>query len=243
MIKPKLQPFEYDGVRLLPSRFKEQVDRARKVYGAIPNDDILKGFRRNAGLPAPGNDMRGWCSQTSSVIFGQLLSGMARMSRATGDQSLREKAAALLEGWTKTLSADGDVRLRPYDWEKLVCGLVDLHVYADLPSALPLLERTTEWAARTYDRSRRSAENFDFQGIGPGKTSEWYTLPENLYRAHLASGNGLFKDFAEVWLYEDYWRRFAETSEPDDVVAVHAYSHVNSFSSAAMAYAVTGDPR
>ena len=70
MIAPKLQPFDYDGVRLLPSRFRAQVERAREVYGAIPNDDILKGFRRNAGLPAPGQNMRGWCSQTSSVIEG-----------------------------------------------------------------------------------------------------------------------------------------------------------------------------
>src|SRR5215469_5614422 len=113
MLAPKLQTFEYDGVRLLPSRFKDQVDRAREVYGAIPNDDILKGFRRNAGLPAPGNDMRGWCSETSSVIFGQLLSGMARMSRATGDDALRDKAFILLDGWTETLDrAGGDVRMR-----------------------------------------------------------------------------------------------------------------------------------
>src|SRR5215470_10560235 len=243
MIAPKLQTFDYDGVRLLPSRFRDQVDRAREVYGAIPNDDILKGFRRHAGLPAPGQGMRGWCAETSSVIFGQLLSGMARMSRATGDGALREKAMALLEGWTETLRPDGDAHMRPYDWEKLACGLVDLHLYADAPSALPLLGRTTEWAARTFDRSRRSAENFDFQGVGPGRTSEWYTLPENLYRAHLASGDGFFKDFAGIWLYEDYWRKFAETSEPDEVVAVHAYSHVNSFSSAAMAYAVTGEER
>jgi hypothetical protein len=243
MIAPKLQSFDYDGVRLLPSRFREQVERACEVYGSVPNDDILKGFRRNAGLPAPGQDMRGWCSRTTSGIFGQLLSGMARMSRATGDRGLREKAVALLEGWTETLRPDGDARMRPYDWEKLTCGLVDLHLYADVSAALPLLARTTAWAAQTYDRSRRSAENFDFQGVGPGGTSEWYTLSENLYRAHLASGDGLFKDFADVWRYEDYWRRFAESSEPDEVVAVHAYSHVNTFSSAAMAYAVTGEPR
>ena len=243
MIAPKLQTFDYDGVRLLPSRFREQVERACEVYGAIPNDDILKGFRRNAGLPAPGQGMRGWCAETSSVIFGQLLSGMARMSRATGDRALREKAGTLLEGWTETLRPDGDTRMRPYDWEKLACGLVDLHLYADVPSALPLLARTTEWAARSFDRSRRPAENFDFQALGPGRTSEWYTLSENLYRAHLASGNTLFKDFADVWRYEDYWRRFAESSEPDEVVAVHAYSHVNTFSSAAMAYAVGGEER
>jgi uncharacterized protein len=240
--KPRLDPFDYDGVRLLPSRFLTQVERAREIYGAVPNDDILKGFRRAAGLPAPGNDMRGWCSKTTAGIFGQLLSGMARMGRATGDPALHSKAAALLEGWTETLGPDGDARMRPYDWEKLACGLVDLHAYADL-SALPLLARTTEWAARSFDRSRRSAENFDFQGVGPGRTSEWYTLPENLYRAHVASGNGLFKDFADVWLYEDYWRKFADTSDPRNVVAVHAYSHVNSFNSAAMAYAVTGEQR
>lgn len=243
MITRRLQSFDYDGVRLLPSRFLTQVERAREVYGAVPNDDILKGFRRAAGLPTPGHDMRGWCSKTSSVIFGQLLSGMARMGRATGDAALHAKAVALLDGWAETLRPDGDTQMRPYDWEKLACGLVDLHLYANVPSSLPLLARTTEWAARTFDRSRRPAENFDFQGLGPGWTSEWYTLPENLYRAHLASGNTLFKDFADVWLYEDYWQRFADTSYPRDVVAVHAYSHVNSFSSAAMAYAVTGDQR
>jgi uncharacterized protein len=243
MIAPKLQPFDYDGVRLLPSRFLSQVERASEVYGAVPNDDILKGFRRAAGRPAPGQDMRGWCSRTTSGIFGQLLSGMARMGRATGEAALHAKAAALLEGWAETLAPDGDARMRPYDWEKLVCGLVDLHCYANSSSALPILARTTEWAARRFDRSRRAAENFDFQGVGPGQTSEWYTLPENLYRAHLARGDALFKDFADVWRYEDYWRKFAESSDPGEVVAVHAYSHVNTFSSAAMAYAVTGEER
>ena len=129
MISPRLQPFDYDGVRLLPSRFRAQVERACEVYGAIPNDNILKGFRRDAGLPAPGQDMGGWCAQTSAVIFGQVLSGMARMSRATGEQALREKAAALLEGWADTLRSDGDAQMRPYGWEKLACGLVDLHLW------------------------------------------------------------------------------------------------------------------
>ena len=62
----------YDGVKLLPGRFQTQIVRASEVYGAVPNDDILKGFRRNAGLPAPGNDMRGWCTKTTAGIFGQL---------------------------------------------------------------------------------------------------------------------------------------------------------------------------
>src|SRR5207342_1402618 len=102
-----------------------------------------------------------------------------------------------------------------------------------LDRALPTLKRTVEWAARTFDRSRKPADGHDFWGAGPGATSEWYTLPENLYRAYLLTGDAAFKDFAEVWLYEDYWRVFAESSEPATVQEVHAYSHINSFSSVA----------
>ena len=66
---------------------------------------------------------------------------------------------------------------------------------------------------------------------------------ENLYRAYLFFGDPLFKEFADTWLYHDYWRPFAETAAPRQVLPVHAYSHVNSFSSAAAAYLVTGDER
>ena len=55
--KTLLHPFNYDGVRLLPGRMLDQVENARAIYGAIPNDDILHGFRRNAAArlspPAP----------------------------------------------------------------------------------------------------------------------------------------------------------------------------------------------
>ncbi len=242
-VQTVLDAFEYDGVRLLPSRFQEQVALARDVYGGIPNDDLLKGFRREAGLPAPGNDMRGWCTRTCAGIFGQLLSGMARLGKATGDRALHDKALALFEGWTNTLDSSGNARMTVYAWEKLVCGLVDLRLYADHPEAMLVLARTLEWAARTFDRSRCLADDYDFWGAGPGGTSEWYTLPENLYRAYLIGGDPAFRDFADVWRYEEYWRQFAETSEIRPVVTAHAYSHVNTFSSAAMAYAVSGDQR
>jgi len=238
-----LETFDHEGVRLLPSRFLDQVEGARRVYAAVPDDDILKGFRRAAGLPAPGTDMRGWCTQTSAVIFGQLMSGMARLGRATSDAQLIDKAIRLFEGWRATLAPDGNARMRLYDWDKLVCGLVDLDRYVGVTDALSVLELTIAWAARTFDRARRPADGHDFWGAGPGDTSEWYTLPENLYRAYLASGRRPFKDFADLWLYEDYWRGFEASASPAEILPVHAYSHVNSLSSAAMAYVVGGDVR
>src|SRR5713226_5622141 len=55
-----LQPFDYDGVRLLDGALRDQYLATRDFYFNIPDDDILKGFRKRAGLPAPGNEMGGW---------------------------------------------------------------------------------------------------------------------------------------------------------------------------------------
>ena len=38
------------------------------------DDDILCGFRKDAGLPAPGKTLGGWCARDSSTVFGQWLS-------------------------------------------------------------------------------------------------------------------------------------------------------------------------
>jgi len=168
---------------------------------------------------------------------------MVRMGRGLGDDTLIEKAMLLMDGWARTLPSDGDSGMRCYEFEKLVCGLVDLYQFGRVDSALPLLENATVAAAKSFDRTRARATNYLFQGGADRGTREWYTLPENLFRAYLLTGNELYRQFAEEWLYEDYWASFAATSEPTEVAPVHAYSHVNSFSSAAMAYAVAGDAR
>jgi uncharacterized protein len=236
----RIQSFDYQGVRLNKSRWQEQYRSARDVYFSVPDDDILHGFRAAAGLPAPGKPLGGWCRRESSTVFGQWLSGMARMYRATGDNAIRDKAVRLMTGFAETVKPDGDAGMQHYAFDKLVCGLVDMHHYAGHPDALPLLERITDAAIRTFSRENLPAVPYKKYG---GSPSEWYTLAENLYRAYELTGNPTFKTFAEVWLYPAYWDKFADTATPADAHGVHAYSHVNTFSSAAMAYAVEGDPR
>jgi hypothetical protein len=234
----RLQPFDYRGVRLLAGRWQAQFQAARDYYYGVSEADILHGFRAAAGLPAPGQALGGWCRTDSATVLGQWLSGMARIARATGDSAMRDKAARLVTEFARTVKADGDCRMRHYPFDKLVCGLVDMQAYAEHPAAVPLLEKVTAWASRTFSRENEPAI--------PGKTyqgrpSEWYTLSENLYRAYQLTGNPAFKTFGDVWLYHQYWSKFAETAAPADAHGVHAYSHVNTFSSAAMAYAVSGD--
>lgn len=236
----KIEAFDYRSVRLRPGRWKEQVEQARDYYLAISNDDILHGYRHAAGLPAPGAPLGGWCGRNSNTVFGQWLSGMSRLSRATGDARLRDKAVALFADFAKTVKADGDAGMRHYPFDKLVCGLVDLQLYADHQPAIGVLEKVTDFASRTFDRANNIADpthNTAYYGV----PQEWYTLSENLFRAYRATGNPAFRTFGEAWLYHSWWGKFAKTSAPADAHGVHAYSHVNTFSSAAMAYDVLGD--
>ena len=236
-----LKSFDYCGVRLLESRFQDQVLHTRELYFNMADDDMLKGFRRGAGLAAPGRDMRGWCRNNCGATFGQWISGMARLSCATGDAALRAKSIRLTTEWEKTLGADGNAHMDTYGWEKMACGLVDLALYADYPHALEILERITIWAAAHFDRSRSPAIEADRDGRRPHGTLEWYTLPENTLRAYEITDSKTFLDFANLWFYPSYWDKFANSTQPQGVQYLHSYSHVNTFCGAAMAYRVTGE--
>jgi len=241
-----LEPFNYKGVRLLDSMLKKQYVATRDYFYNLPDDDILKGFRKRVGMPAPGTDMGAWGSEDTSMVFGQWLSGMARMYKATGDTAIRDKAVLLMREWVKTIEPDGtpyhptwakELRFSHYAWDKLVCGLVDLYEYGSEKDSLPVLERITDWGVRNLDRTRKPAIPDNFQGISP----EWYTLSENLYRAYRLTGKSIYKTFGDLWRYDHYWGMF-NGNVPLEPAHFHAYSHVNTLASAAMTYALTGEP-
>lgn len=248
--KVHLEPFDYQGVRLLDGMLKNQYDKTRDYYFQIPNDDALKGFRQRAGLPAPGQDMGGWAIVDTSGILGQWLSGMARMYRATGDAGMKEKAAVLMNGWAEAFRKDGIpfASRRPgfnsdrmhYAYDKTVCGLVDLGKYAGNKDALALLDTMVDWGSKTLLRTRMSGSPENPEAFPSG--NEWYTLSENLYRAYVLTGNPKYKTFGDLWRYDAYWEKFVNETDPD-IHGLHAYSHVNTLSSAAMSYGVTGDEK
>jgi hypothetical protein len=241
-----LRELGYSGaVELTSGRLADRVANAAETYSRLSMDSILKGFRQRAGLPSPGAGLGGWARQTSEATFGQWVSGLARLSRVLGDKDLAARAVDLVEGYAATLPADGKTGMGVYGWEKLVCGLVDTAVYGGYSPALKLLSKIVR--AESFDQTRRTPSPNDFAGASPAFTPEWYTLPENLYRGYLASGDDALAEFARLWHYDAYWDCFANpTGEPaswDIPVWLHAYSHVNTLSSAAAVYDVYHEPR
>ncbi len=230
-----IEPFDYEGVQLLDGRLKDQFEDVMKFYRLLRDEDILKNYRERAGLP-PGSGRE---LSRSSITLGQWLGAFARMYKLTGDRAIKDKAVYLMDEWAKTI----EVVYNPshYTYDKDVQGLVDVYKYIGNERALDYLAQITDWAEKNLDRSNKYSD----AAWGPGP--EWYTLSENLYRAYELTGIKRYLKFAKVWEYDDFWDVFFKHR---DVFAeldkfehngYHAYSHVNSFNSAAMAYKITGE--
>ncbi len=242
----KILPFDYHGVTIEDGPLKRQLDEVCDYYLRIPNDDLLKGFRARAGKPAPGAELGGWYSGDVFHVFGQILSGLARLHAATGDPAYKAKAVALRKEWSACIEPDGffffsrKPNAPHYIYDKMVGGLVDLYLYCGDREALDSLRKITDWAEKNLGRKRP-------YGADP---YEWYTLSENLYRAYLATGETRYRDFAKVWEYTEYWGMYAAKADifgprpsGNPVGGYHAYSHVNTLGGAGAAYRVTGEKR
>jgi hypothetical protein len=238
-----LRSLGYEGRVRLHGRFGERLARAQSLYTELSIDDVLHGFRVRAGMPSTSAGLSGWASETSEMTFGQWVSGLCRMSAVAGNREPAQRALDLLSGYFATLPRSLATDMSLYAWEKLLCGVVDATVLAgfDGATALPRLVE-----AMPAVRGKQDATPTRFMGSSDLRSTEWYTLGENLLRAAAAAGDSAIADRARQFTYPGFWRRLLDG--PDDrghwrvPAFLHAYSHVNSLSSAAAFGAIDGDP-
>jgi uncharacterized protein len=260
-INTPLETFAYSEVELFDGPMKRQFEENHARFLHLDDDRLLKVFRQDAGLPAPGEDMGGWYDGTGfSLIrndfhafipghsFGQYLSGLARAYAVTGSEETRAKINRLVKGYAETLDPEAkffvDYRLPAYTYDKLSCGLIDAHEFAHDPMAMDVHENLTRAVLAYLPEKALSRQE---QRSRPHKDTsytwdETYTLPENLFLAYQRSGDTFYRKMAIRYLEDDTY--FDPLSQGNNVLPFeHAYSHVNAFSSAMQAYITLGSEK
>lgn len=249
---PTLSEFGYGEVQLALGPLQQQFEENHELLLNLSEDSLLKPFRQREGLPAQGKDMGGWYDTYAfapAASYGQWLSALARYYPVTRDEATRAKVKRMVQGYAATIDPAGkfyiENRFPSYIYDKLVCGLIDAHAFADDPMALETLSRATQAASRHLPEKAVPRQETPVRAHEDFTRHCWdesYTLPENLFLAWERTGTSLYVDMAKRYLLnEEYFDPLArgENVLPDR----HAYSHVNALSSAAKAYIVLGEPK
>ncbi|MGB9148181.1 MAG: beta-L-arabinofuranosidase domain-containing protein, partial [Acidobacteriaceae bacterium] len=257
-----LDEFRYGDVWISSERHEAQRMNTHAVLMQLSDDSLLKPFRQMSGMPAPGEDLGGWYAYDPNYdyrknfdygfapgcTFGQWVSALARDYAITGDEATRDKVLRLNRLYAQTISGAlyEKSRFPAYTYDKLLLGLLDSRTYCRDPQAMAILEQTTNTAlphlpGHAVEHNVRWRTDPDKQD--PSWTwDESYTMPENLFLAYRRGAGRRYYDLALQYLDDKTW--FDPLARNENVLAGrHAYSYVNSLSSAAMAYLVAGSEK
>jgi uncharacterized protein len=255
---PPLTEFDYGDITVESVLHRAQLENSRDVLMSLSEDSLLKPFRQMAGQPAPGDDLGGWYNYDPNfdwhrddagfapgATFGQWVSALARCHAVTGSREVQAKVLRLNRLYAGTIDAGfyDKNRFPAYCYDKLVLGLIDSHRLAGDGDAPALLERTTRTAlpflpAAAIDRELPWRPGTD-QSF---RWDESYTIPENLLLAYRRGAGRQYRDLAVRFLDDATW--FDPLARGENVLAdKHAYSYVNSLSSAMQAWLTLGSEK
>lgn len=243
-----LETFGYGDVSFEPGLHDEQLHQTHGVLMGLTDDELLKPFRVRAGQPAPGPDMGGWYDADAFApanAFGQWLSALARYYAITGDDATHGKIEGLIRSFRQMkdlgLFFKGN-RFPAYVYDKVNCGLTDAWLFAHSPEAVETLDHlTVSCAPYLPGKALTRAEQAERPHKDISYTwDESYTLSENLFLAWQRTGDRRYRELGTDYIYNEFFKPLAAG---DNVLpGNHAYSHLNSLNSAAMAYIVLKDP-
>lgn len=175
VVPVRVRSFDLKDVRLLPSRFRDNLERDSAWMASIGVDRLLHSFRTNAGVWAgrEGGYMTvrklgGWESLDCELrghTTGHLLSAHALMYAATGSELFRLKGDSLVDGLAQVQATLGGGYLSAFPEElinrnirgesvwapwytlhKLLSGLIDQYLYAGNVQALDVAKGMAAWA-------------------------------------------------------------------------------------------------
>jgi DUF1680 family protein len=252
---PLLEPFGYRDVTLHSELHEQQLETHLQLLMSLDEDSLLKPFRQMVGQDAPGAALGGWYNYDAehygidgayapSATFGQWVSALARMYAIRGTPEIRDKVLRLNRLYAQTIAGQYYEinRFPAYCYDKLVCGLIDSHSYAQDTEAFRILNHTTD-TALPHLPGRAIANGASWR---PGKddsynSDESYTLSENLFLAYQRGAGERYRTMARSYLDDAYFNPLSEGHS--DFAGRHAYSYVNALSSAMQAYLTLGSAR
>lgn len=257
----QLESFDLKDVRLLPSRFRENMTRDSAWMVSIDVNRLLHSFRTNAGVFAgrEGGYMTvkklgGWESLDCELrghTTGHLLSAYGLMYAATGSEIFKLKGDSIVNGLAETQKVLGNGYLSAFPEElinrnlrgtsvwapwytlhKLFSGLIDQYLYADNGLALEVAKEMGDWA---YRKLKPQSEEVRRRMI----RNEFGGINESFYNLYALTGNEDYHWLAEYFYHNDVIDPLKELK--DDLGTKHTNTFIPKVIAEARNYELTRD--
>lgn len=257
----KVKSFDLKDVRLLPSRFRENMMRDSVWMASIEVDRLLHSFRTNAGVFAgrEGGYMTvkklgGWESLDCELrghTTGHLLSAYGLMYAATGSEQFKQKGDSLVNGLAEVQTALGNGYLSAYPEElinrnirgtsvwapwytlhKLFSGLIDQYLYSDNQKALEVVVRMADWA---YHKLKPLDETTRQKMI----RNEFGGVNESFYNLYAITGDERHRWLAQFFYHNEVIDPLKELR--DDLGTKHTNTFIPKVIAEARNYELTED--
>lgn len=255
----RVESFDLRDVRLLPSRFRENMMRDSAWMVSIDVNRLLHSFRTNAGVFAgrEGGYMTvtklgGWESLDCELrghTTGHLLSAYGLMYAATGSEVFKQKGDSLISGLAEVQQALGNGYLSAFPEElinrnirgasvwapwytlhKLFSGLIDQYLYADNRQALDVVTSMADWA---YNKLKPLDEETRRKMI----RNEFGGINESFYNLYAVTGDERYRWLAEYFYHNDVIDPLKEQN--DDLGTKHTNTFIPKVIAEARNYELT----
>ncbi|KAG2440382.1 hypothetical protein HXX76_004487 [Chlamydomonas incerta] len=227
----------------------------------LDSDRLLWVFRKNAGLPTPGEPYVGsWEDPNCELrghFVGHYLSALSLAWAGTGNKAFLDRLQLMLAELAKVQEALGTGYLSafPTSWfdrveslqavwapyytiHKIIAGLVDAYEMAGQEAALPMAVRMVDyhWNRTQAVISKKGGKHW--QKV---LEFEYGGMNEILYRLYLITGNDNHRDFASMFDKTVFLGHMAARS--DVLYDLHANTHLAQIVGFAAGYEATGNTK
>ncbi|WP_158994572.1 glycoside hydrolase family 127 protein [Mucilaginibacter sp. L196] len=262
-IEVKAYSFDLQDVSLLPSRFKDNMDREGKWMLSLPVDRLLHSFRVNAGMLSEDKNsltkmpkpLGGWEELDMELrghSIGHLLSGLSFQYASTGDTVFKKKIDSLVRGLAEvqaTLNEGGYLSAFPQNYiDRDIAGQQVWAPWYTLHKITAGLIDAYWYAGNTQalDVLNKMAD-WAYKKLLPLSSAQLATMLRNefggmneaWYNLYSITGNPEHKKLGDMFYHHAVLDPLAK--HQDKLSKLHANTVIPKINGEARAYELTGD--
>ena len=257
-VDTKLKAFPLPQVRLRPGIFLDQLESNQSFIESLLNDRLLHTFRLTAGISSTAEPLGGWEHPHGELrghfAGGHVLSAIALLHAATGDDAIKQKGDVLVAELAKCLqklNEGGYLSAYPtsfydrlkegkrvwapfYTYHKILAGHLDMYTHCGNEQALSTAEKMAAWVD-SYLKPIGDEQWAKMQMVEHGG------MNESLFNLYALTGKEQYLALARRFDHKKFFDPLAE--HKDELKELHANTNIPKVIGAARGYELTGDQR